>query len=137
MKVRISRQVFALAAAAALAALLQACGNNSNPASPSPAPTPGEVGATITITADGVNPGSVQIKPGQSVRFVNNDSRTHVPSSDPHPTHTDCPPINAVGTLASGASGTTSAMTAIRSCGFHDHNDPGEDKLRGQIVVAQ
>jgi len=129
----------AAAVAATFAIGFTACGGGGSgaPLAPSPGPSqPGQAAATITITADGVNPRTVRIQPGQSVRFVNNDSQTHVPSSDPHPTHSDCPGINSAGTLAPGASRDTSALSAARSCGFHDHNNPDEARFRGQIVVG-
>ncbi len=116
-----------------------ACGGGGGgaPLSPSPGPSqPGQPAATVTITAAGVSPRTVRIEPGQSVRFENNDTQAHVPSSDPHPTHTDCPAINAAGTLAPGASRDTAALPAARSCGFHDHNNPDDDRFRGQIVVG-
>lgn len=138
MKTKSSVHVVGFVAAVGFAVIVQACGGNSSPSAPSPSPTPsGEVAATITITASGVNPKSVQIKAGQEVRFVNSDTRTHVPSSDPHPTHTECPPLNQVGSVAPGASGTTGPMTTVRTCGFHDHNDPTNSALTGQIVITQ
>src|SRR5687767_8225331 len=55
----------------------------------------GAVGATITIRANGtVEPSEVNIQVGQRVRFVNEDGRQHQPTSNPHLSHTDCPPAN-------------------------------------------
>lgn len=125
------------AAAAALGAAL-ACGGGSNnsPMTPSPGGgAPGPSGATITIGASGVNSAEVTIAVGQSVTFVNNDSRRHDMSSDPHPTHTDCPQINAVGALAPGQSRLTHAFPAARTCGFHDHDDPENPGFRGRIII--
>ena len=96
--------------------------------------TGGTVAATITITAAGVSPKNVTVAPGSRVTFVNNDSRPHEMDSDPHPAHTDCPEIN-VGFIAAGQSGTTQNLNTVRTCGFHDHNQPGVTSLEGTIRI--
>ena len=90
---------------------------------------------TITITAAGVSPQRITVSPGTRVTFVNNDSRQHEMNSDPHPTHGDCPPIDDVGFLAPGQSKQTGNLNTVRTCGFHDHNQPDTASLQGQIVV--
>lgn len=126
------------AAAAACLAVTLACGGSS-PNSPSPPPSdsgsPGPSGATITIANGAVSPQSVQIAVGQSVTFVNNDSRARQMTSNPHPVHTDCPPINAVGNIPAGQTRVTNAFTVARTCGFHDHNDPDNPGVRGSIEI--
>jgi plastocyanin len=122
--------------AAALVAL-GACGGGS-PSSPSNpiSGSPGPVGATVTIGANGaVSPVQVTITNGQSVTFVNNDSRVHDMTSDPHPTHTDCPQTNVVGLISPGQSKNTNAFTTSRTCGFHDHGNPDNTALQGRIVI--
>ena len=57
-----------------------------------------------------VTPSDVTISTGQSVTFVNNDGRTHNVTSDPHPVHTDCPQINAVGVVGNGQTRLTNAL---------------------------
>jgi plastocyanin len=127
-----------MASAAAFAA---ACGggssNNGNPGGPSPITgSPGPSGATITITAaNAVSPGSVTINPGESVTFVNNSSRPHQIASDPHPAHTNCTEINALGTIAAGATVLTNALPTSKTCGFHDHNDSDNNSLKGTITI--
>ena len=130
------------AVVAALLALAPACGgSNSNPIGPGGGGSggPGPSGATITISATGaISPSSVTINSGESVTFVNNDMRagiSHNMSSDPHPAHSDCPAINALGVISPGASKLTNALTTSRTCGFHDHNDPDNPALRGTITV--
>jgi plastocyanin len=127
----------------ALALVLPACGGDDNPGTnPSGGGggggggggTGGTVAATITITASGVSPSSVTVSPGQRVTFVNNDSRPHDMSSDPHPDHTDCPEIT-VGFLSAGQSGTTQNLNRVRTCGFHDHNQPDVANLQGTIRI--
>jgi len=109
-------------------------GGNS-PTGPSGGGAP-NIGATVTITAAGVSTQLIRIQPGEVVRFVNSDGTVHVPTSNPHPTHTDCPAINSVGTLQPGGGGNTAALAASRSCGFHDHNNPTDARFAGQILVG-
>jgi hypothetical protein len=97
--------------------------------------SPGPSGATITIANGRVTPSAVTITVGQSVTFVNNDGRVHNVSSDPHPVHTDCPQINAVGNLSNNQTRLTNAFPAARSCGFHDHDDPDNGALKGRITI--
>jgi plastocyanin len=119
-------------ALAALAAAIVACKSST---SPSPGNTPQVQTNTITITSSGVNPRNVLINLGTRVLFVNNDSRSHNMTSDPHPDHTDCPDINQVGFLAPGQSRETGNLVVARTCGFHDHDNPGQASLTGQIVI--
>lgn len=131
---RFGRQALALAAIAIMAA----CGgSNSSPTSPSPVSgSPGPSGATMTIGANGaVSPSQATVTVGQSVTFVNNDTRAHDMSSDPHPIHTDCPEINAVSMLGPGQTRSTNAFPTARTCGYHDHNNPGNTALQGRIVI--
>ncbi len=132
-----SQVMAAQAAAVAILVVLAACGGDSSPTTPS-TPNPGTptVGATITIGTNGaVSPAQATIAVGQSVTFVNNDTRAHDMASDPHPSHTDCPPLNAAGGLAPGQSKNTNAFPAARTCGFHDHSNPGNAALMGRIVI--
>jgi plastocyanin len=131
-----------LGAAAAALITAAACGGGGDsnsgggggtPTGPSPTPAPG--GATITITSSGVSPRTVTISVGSSVTFVNNDTRAHDMASDPHPVHTECPAINAVGFLQPGQSRTTGTLNTARTCGFHDHNRDTDTSLQGSIVI--
>ena len=65
----------------------------------------------------------------------NNGSRLFDMSSDPHPEHTDCPEMAAVGFLSPGQSRTSSNFNTARSCGFHDHNEPDTAGLKGRIII--
>lgn len=82
-----------------------------------------------------MSPASVTINSGESVRFVNSHNQPHQISSNPHPNHTDCPPINALPTLDPGQSGQTNALTTSRTCGFHDHLHDTDVNLQGTIVI--
>ena len=131
-----STPLLAIAALAVLAAALAggACGGSS-PSAPAPAITQPAASLTVTITATGVSPRSLQVPMGGRVTFVNSDSRTHEMNSDPHPVHTDCPEINAVSFLAVGQSKQTDPLNTVRTCGFHDHNQPTTTSLQGTIRI--
>jgi plastocyanin len=116
---------------------LAACGGGS-PSTPSTGGGGGTSSTTtITITSAGVSTTQLTISPGTRVLFVNNDSRAHNMTSDPHPEHTDCPEINSVGLLQPNQSRETGNLVAIRTCGFHDHDDPPPlgAKWSGRITI--
>ena len=134
------KQALTLVATTVALSLAYACGGSST--SPSPTPggggtgSPGTVGATITIGSNGaLSPATVTVRSGESVRFVNNHNRAHQMSSDQHPNHNDCPPINALPTLDPGQSGQTNGLTTVRTCGIHDHLNDADPALRGSIIV--
>ena len=57
-------------------------------------------------------------------------------TSDPHPNHTDCPAINAVGLLQPGQTKITNALSTARTCGLHDHIARDTDaNLQGRIMI--
>jgi plastocyanin len=136
------RMGLGLMAAAALGAAI-ACGGGGDDSPTSPTPLTGGGGggatdlATITISSAAVvSPSSVTIRQGGRVTFVNSDTRPHDMSSDPHPTHEDCPPMQQVGFLTAGQSRTSGNFNTVRTCGFHDHNLPSNTGLQGQIVIV-
>lgn len=138
---RVTTGVLGLSIAAG-AVLAMACGSSDSPTSPSPGGGGGTGGApstaTITISAAGtVSPQAVTIRQGGTVAFVNNHSERHAISSDPHPAHTDCPPITRANNLGPGQTLQTGPMSTVRTCGFHDHDDPGNTGLQGTITVVQ
>jgi plastocyanin len=124
-----------------------ACGGNSSPTGPSGgggvtviSPSTGSTGAsgaTITITASGVSPGSVTISIGQSVTFINNDTRSHEMASNPHPQHGSCPSIEAgLAVLAPGGqTRLTQGFAGAGTCSFHDHLADAVQSLQGTIVI--
>ena len=125
-------------AVAAGLGLLMACGDSdggSTPTTPSGGGA-GSSGATITVGASGsVSPSSVTISVGQSVTFINNHNRSHELASDPHPAHTSCPPINALGVLGVGQTKLTNSFGTVGSCSFHDHGEPTNAGLQGTITI--
>ena len=124
---RLSRCLAGIAVAAHLAAA--ACGKES-PAQPS-----NPACATITITNNVASPRQVTVAPGCRVTFTSNDAGRHDMVSDPHPEHTDCPPINSVGVLNRGQSRDTGNLNTVGVCGFHDHEHDQIEGLRGTITV--
>jgi plastocyanin len=99
-----------------------------------PAPPPSSV-VVVTITSAGVSPSTLTITPGTRVRFVNNDVVPHDMTSDPHPAHTQCPEINQAGLILGGQSKETAAFATVKTCGYHDHNDPDDPKWTGTILI--
>lgn len=127
----------ALALAVFAAASLPACGGGSgSPGGPSgggASPLPGEA-ATIEILAGGTTPKTVTVPVGSRVNFSNRSGDNIEISSDPHPTHTDCPPLN-IGGLRAGQTGQTGAFPSARTCRYHDHGRPEDDRWQGAIVI--
>lgn len=113
-----------------------ACGGGYSDPPTTPGGGSSEPAATITIRADGtIEPAEVRIAIGQRVRFVNQDVRSHQPTSNPHLSHTDCPPLN-LPVLSAGQSQVTGAFNNVRACGFHDHLNPDTASLLGVIRVG-
>jgi plastocyanin len=113
---------------------IAACGSSA-PASPSNGGS--STDTTVTITSTGVNASQITVSAGARITFVNNDTRSHNMTSDPHPEHSDCPEINTVGMLLPGQRRETGNLVAIRTCGFHDHDDPppAGAKWSGKITI--
>jgi hypothetical protein len=137
----IRRYSFLLAASAVFG--LAACGGGSgSPGSPSGGggggggtlnPLPGEA-ATITILPSGVTPKVVTVPVGSRVNFVNQSSANDEVTSDPHPIHTDCPPLT-IGVIRPGQTGQTGVLNVARTCGYHDHGRSEDERWQGTIIV--
>jgi len=132
----------AAAFAAATAMTIAACGGGggggSTPTSPSPGGGGGGTGtsaATIVIGTDGrVQNTSVTVPVGSRISFQNNHNRAHDMASDPHPEHNLCPELN-VGNLVPGQTRQSQNLNTARTCGFHDHNEPDNEGLKGSIRI--
>ena len=122
---------------AAVASLTAACGSSSANMGPSTSATwtASSTSTTITISNNAVCPQNITVPRGTQVTFVNSDSRTHEMTSDPHPEHSDCTEINAVGNLVPGQSRQTSNLVIARRCGFHDHIAFDVKALQGSITI--
>ena len=121
----------ALIVCSALSAAACGGGGYSSPSTPS---NSGVSAATITIASGAVSPTAVTIASGYRVTFINNDTVAHTMASDPHPAHTDCPALN-VGTISPGQSRDSGVLTVMRTCGFHDHDNPDSSALKGTVTV--
>jgi plastocyanin len=109
--------------------------NYDAPSAPDSSSTPGPEGAVISLAASGVSPSAVDIAPGQSVTFVNNDSVAHEIVSGPVPSYDQCPPINRVGRLEPGQSMQTGALMGTSACSFIDLLRTGDSRWQGTITV--
>ncbi len=128
-------------------ASLNACGGSSSPTSPSgggggvtvisgSTGSTGPSGATVTMTSAGVSPSTVAISIGQSVTFINNDTRPHEIASDPHPIHGSCPSIErGLATIAPGATKLTQGFAGAGTCTYHDHLDDTNPNFHGSIRI--
>jgi hypothetical protein len=112
--------------------VLPACGGSGGPPTTPPPPSNPYV---FTITTAGVSPKELTVPQGTRVLFINNDNRRRNMTSDPHPEHDICPEINNVGLLNPGQMRETGNMVVVRTCGFHDHDDPDNVNVRGRIVI--
>lgn len=90
-----------------------------------------EVVATISYDGTTFSPSTTTIKAGQSVKVSNDSSDAALDfDSDPHPTHTNNPDLNA-GDIEPGQSKTFST-DKTGTWGFHNHLDPSQ---HGELVV--
>ena len=134
--------VNALRIAAAVAAGLAAAGGCSKSASaPSPTLTCATLpnATTVLIVNNATCPQVMTVAKGTRVTFINNDTRAHEMTSDPHPEHTDCPEINQVGRLEPGQQRDSGNLngnpTTVKRCGFHDHINDANAALKGTITI--
>ena len=116
---------------------LASCGSGNS--TPTPPTTPSNP-YTFTLTSSGVSPKELTVPLGTRVLFVNQDTRRHDMTSDPHPDHTQCTEINSVGVLTAGQSRETDNLVTAKTCGFHDHDNPppttsAGNQWTGRIIV--
>jgi plastocyanin len=135
-----SRVISGFVAASGLALTIGACGGSSGTNGPSPATPPstppGAVDTlTITIANNVATPKDIIVPIGSQVTFINNDNRSHEMESNPHPEHTDCPPLAQVGFLSPGQSRSSGNLNTARICGYHDHNLAEVAGLQGSITI--
>lgn len=86
---------------------------------------------TVVLNKTGFDPASITITPGSKVIFVNNSGENATVNSDPHPTHTNYPPLN-LGSIDPGQSKNLTFDTP-GTYGYHNHLNPSQ---RGTIIVA-
>ncbi len=84
----------------------------------------------VKISAVGFTPQDITIKAGEAVMWTNDDSVNHTVNSDPHPVHTDYPPLN-LGPMKPGESKSlTFPKAGVYK--YHDHFNPS---LTGSVTV--
>lgn len=88
------------------------------------------VAATVTYTSGGFEPSDITVKSGDKIKIVNKSGSRLEFSSDPHPSHTTNPELNA-GDTENGQSATIT-VTKTGKWGFHNHYNPG---FRGFVTV--
>jgi plastocyanin len=117
----------------ALLICLLAAGCGGSASAPSPPPSNPY---TFTLTSSGVSPKELTVAPGSRVLFVNNDARRHDMASDPHPEHDLCRELNGTA-LNPGQSRESLNLVEVKTCGFHDHDNPppGGSIWTGRIVI--
>jgi len=98
--------------------------------SPTISSSPSASQNVVTLTQSGFNPSTITIKVGDSVTWVNKSGQQATVNSNPHPTHTNYPPLN-LGGFADGSSLTLTFPTP-GTFGYHNHLNPSET---GTIIV--
>ena len=88
------------------------------------------VAATITYNGSSFTVSKSEVTAGSNVKITNDSSEELDFGSDPHPTHTDNPELNA-GDIAPHES-TTIILSAEGDWGFHNHYNPAQ---HGNITV--
>ncbi len=102
-------------------------------------------GNVIEITSDGFSPSTLEINKGETVTFINKDSREHWPASAMHPTHRAYPGsdrekcgtseqnniFDACRDLKAGES-YSFTFNEVGSWNYHDHLNTG---MFGKIIV--
>lgn len=86
---------------------------------------------TIAITSSGFSPATLTIKQGDTVKFVNKDSKPHWPASAVHPVHQCYPGFDALTGVQPDES-YSFKFDVAKTCKFHDHLNPG---TTGTITV--
>jgi hypothetical protein len=129
----VSSLVGGAAAALALAAA-RSCGGSSS-TGPSGTCTPSTNPNTLVVMNNAVCPSAITVARGGQLTIINQDSTSHDMTSDPHPEHTDCPELNAIGFLNPGQTRSSNNLNTARRCGMHDHINPNSTALRATITI--
>ncbi len=95
------------------------------------AETPEISGTVITFTNEGFSPKQIEIKAGQSVRFINNSSLGMWVASNPHPTHEIYSELNEGKTVGRGGY-YDFTFNKVGSWGYHNHVAPS----KGGVVIV-
>lgn len=88
-----------------------------------PQKTPGLIGVRVSILKTGFSPKEVKIVKGSSVTWINTDIKNHEVRSNPHPIHTDYPPLNTIEVLKPGEEKSL-VFSNSGTYSYHDHLNP-------------
>jgi hypothetical protein len=124
------------AAAFTLAAAISCGGSDAGTSTgPSGSCTPSTNPSTLVLQNNAICPQSITIPRGGQLTIVNQDSQSHDMTSDPHPSHTDCPALNDIGFVNAGQTRSSGNLTIARTCGMHDHSNPDRASLKATITI--
>ena len=85
----------------------------------------------VNYTEAGFNPSSLEVKNGETVRFVNQSGGGMWVASGPHPTHTNYPEFDAKENIPDGET-YEFTLTKIGEWKYHNHTGGGKT---GMIIV--
>ena len=85
----------------------------------------------VSMTSSGFSPKEININIGDTVKFINNDTRDWWPASGVHPTHLLCPGFDSLKGIKPGDSYSYTFIVA-KACPMHDHLKGG---MFGKITV--
>ena len=88
--------------------------------------------AQVAVTPDGFSPASISIKKGSSVEFTSTDMAPHWVESDPYPSATSLPALDATAAIGSGDSFTA----VINSAGTYTYHDRLNPTVTGTVIVT-
>lgn len=91
--------------------------------------------ARMTLSSTGANPTSFVLAAGSTLEILNTDAAAHEMSSDPHPSHTNCPQLNG-GSVAPGGSVILQVGETAMSCGMHDQLNPQDTRFRATVQIT-
>src|SRR3989344_2907713 len=104
--------------------------DENGPTPPPSAGTPPSSGGTagrrepivhsISMVANTFSPDTITTRVGDTVVFVNNDTKLFLPASDVHPIHQTCPGFDAK-TPVEPDGVYSHTFTVAKTCPFHDH----------------
>lgn len=100
------------------------------PPQSSPAAVVPEAQNEVVLSAEGFGPQTLNIKTGESVTWKNGSGGTATVNSDPHPIHTNYPPLN-LGRFNDGET-LTLIFDKPGNYGYHNHLNPSQT---GKIIV--
>ncbi|SRR6266542_396028 len=89
-------------------------------------------GASVQITDTAFVPQTVKIKQGQSVTWINTDTRLHQVAADPYPSHSKLPSLFSQESLATNESYT---FTFDKTGTFTYHDPLNPTTLKATVIV--